>query len=676
MTFLNPAALFLLVGAILPLLIHLFSRQRRKDVNFSTLKFLKQLEKKRLRKLKIAEILLLILRMVAISLILLSFARPTLKSGGGLTGKSAAETVFIIDNSLPTQAVSSVGSIISQERATVLNIISQLNGNDKLNFMTNVNPQEILSLEINEESRQDNIRNWIYDIKTTDADPQWEKSLGISTNLLSKSEFPNRELFIVSPFYKLFEQSSALIDSIAEDNIRIYFLQTGPESMNNVAVTDVKFESGIIQKNLPVTVSAVIANFGDENYQNIPISLFVEDLRVASADFNLPPYQKTTLTMKFVPNKSGFYKAEIRLEIDDALIADNRRHLVSYIPEKISIYLFGDEREIQDVNVALNSGKETTSLEVEEVTNYNVPISLNPSRVVFLLGAENITSQMIRIVNDHVKTGGGILVAPSNKMEIATLNRELLSGLDCPQFSRFVEKKISWGNVDLNHPLFAGIFEESPALESPEFIRYAEIVGKAGNNIIEFRNGDPYLTELHCGKGTVLLFTAGFTEYWSDIIHRGIFIPLLHRAATYLEGGILNNESSHTAGQSLVCATKPDYIEFSVTIPDGETRKILPAAESNNSYLEFEETNEAGIYLFKGDSDTLNMFAVNPAVKYSELNRNSKEKIKSVILLDASSPDLYNSILEARIGKELWKLIAILGIILLIIELLIVRLLK
>jgi hypothetical protein len=201
-------------------------------------------------------------------------------------------------------------------------------------------------------------------------------------------------------------------------------------------------------------------------------------------------------------------------------------------------------------------------------------------------------------------------------------------------------------------------------------------VGSTGNNIIEFRNGDPFLTEFRCEKGLVLFFTSGFSDYWSDITHRGIFSPLLHRAVTFLSGNVQNGETSHLAGLPLSYFVRPEYSEFSITIPDGETRKIIPSEESNNVFIEYTETYNAGIYYLLGDSDILTLFAVNPAVEYSDLNRNPVEKNNSVISLDASSPNVFNSILEARTGKELWKLFAASGLFLLLIELLIVRLFK
>jgi hypothetical protein len=52
MIFLNPAILFGLLAASIPILIHLLNLRKLKKIEFSTLTFLKELQKIRIRKVK------------------------------------------------------------------------------------------------------------------------------------------------------------------------------------------------------------------------------------------------------------------------------------------------------------------------------------------------------------------------------------------------------------------------------------------------------------------------------------------------------------------------------------------------------------------------------------------------------------------------------------------------
>ncbi|HLF20230.1 MAG TPA: BatA domain-containing protein, partial [Bacteroidota bacterium] len=79
MTFLNPLVFFGLLAAAIPILLHIFSLRKLKTIEFSTLNFLKELQKTKIRRLKIRQILLLILRTLLVVLLVIAFSRPTLK---------------------------------------------------------------------------------------------------------------------------------------------------------------------------------------------------------------------------------------------------------------------------------------------------------------------------------------------------------------------------------------------------------------------------------------------------------------------------------------------------------------------------------------------------------------------------------------------------------------------
>ncbi|MCK4573898.1 MAG: BatA domain-containing protein, partial [candidate division Zixibacteria bacterium] len=80
-SFLNTTVLFAAVAALIPLLIHLFSKRKVKVVEFSSLKHLKAMQRRQVRRLKIRQLLLLIIRTLIILMVVLAFARPTVRSG-------------------------------------------------------------------------------------------------------------------------------------------------------------------------------------------------------------------------------------------------------------------------------------------------------------------------------------------------------------------------------------------------------------------------------------------------------------------------------------------------------------------------------------------------------------------------------------------------------------------
>ena len=76
MTFLNPFVLFGLFAAAIPIIIHFLTRQKAKEIPFSSLRFLKLLENQQIRRLRWKQILLLIIRTMIILLSCLLLRDP------------------------------------------------------------------------------------------------------------------------------------------------------------------------------------------------------------------------------------------------------------------------------------------------------------------------------------------------------------------------------------------------------------------------------------------------------------------------------------------------------------------------------------------------------------------------------------------------------------------------
>jgi len=134
MTFLNSAILFGLAAAAIPIIIHFLTRQKAKTILFSSLRFLKLLEDQQIKRLKMKQVLLLIIRTLIILFIILAFARPTMKgnffSGIGTSAETSA--VIILDNSL-SMGIRSGGELIyDKAKKAALDLEPVFNFGDEL----------------------------------------------------------------------------------------------------------------------------------------------------------------------------------------------------------------------------------------------------------------------------------------------------------------------------------------------------------------------------------------------------------------------------------------------------------------------------------------------------------------------------------------------------------------
>ena len=130
MGFLNP--LFLLAGLAIaiPLLIHLLHRQRIRDIIFPALIYLKRTEREHARRVKIRQLLVLLLRIAAILLLALAGARPFLSGAGSAHPPTAL--AIVLDNSASSGLVLEDERALDRLQAGALEAVRRANDQDRI----------------------------------------------------------------------------------------------------------------------------------------------------------------------------------------------------------------------------------------------------------------------------------------------------------------------------------------------------------------------------------------------------------------------------------------------------------------------------------------------------------------------------------------------------------------
>src|SRR5437867_380671 len=101
LSFLNPAYLWGLGLVSIPIIIHLLQRRRYRVVRWGAMEFLRLSVKKRSRRLRIEQLILLLIRCLILALVALAVARPALRPGvlPALASESHVHALLVLDNS-------------------------------------------------------------------------------------------------------------------------------------------------------------------------------------------------------------------------------------------------------------------------------------------------------------------------------------------------------------------------------------------------------------------------------------------------------------------------------------------------------------------------------------------------------------------------------------------------
>ena len=101
MTFLTPLFLVALAGLALPVLLHLIQKERKNVVHFPSLMFLRRIPYQSVQRRRIRHWFLLLMRLAALVLIVLAFARPFFRRQdlAAAAASGAREVVVLLDRS-------------------------------------------------------------------------------------------------------------------------------------------------------------------------------------------------------------------------------------------------------------------------------------------------------------------------------------------------------------------------------------------------------------------------------------------------------------------------------------------------------------------------------------------------------------------------------------------------
>lgn len=679
MIFLSPWALLGLLAASIPLLIHLFSLRKIKTIEFSNIIFLEKLQKTSLRKIKIKDRLLLLLRTLLIILIVLALSRPMLKISGfpGLP-KASTDVVIIIDDSYSMSYVSDGGSSINLAKKAAESIVSGLGSSDRSLIL------RLSDSDFNKKKLSSSGRETFKSIETMGisyATGSIQRAIKGAAELLSKSGAYNREIFVISNFRKTALKDSASAKAEHDANakftagLRLFYLNTGTARYSNVGISDLRFESKMISRDAPVTLSALVSNYSKYPTERASASLWVNGSRSAIEGFRLAPLESKRIQWTTNVRTSGIISFCSEIE-DDNLDGDNRAYAALKVPDKTRIGLFADSQDDgRFVSLALETlsdrGFQVDARDLGQLSGTN----LKQYSVVILIGSKRITSYQNII--DYHKSQGGLIIMPAEGSGLRDF-RALLSSLRLPVPLTISTKTEKLGRIDFSHQMIKGLIRESA--DSPEIYRHVQFPS-SGQDIIRLTDNSAFLSEFKGQGGRILLFNTPPVLSCTNFPYKSLFPLLITRASSYACSGYMEFPSI-LCGSRFDFEVPQDCNKIEVRRPDKSTEYIDPSWTGNKNFVYYRGTDLPGSYGFYQNGHFIHAFSANPDRAVSVQDYASFGDFKAVLprgaapvflSLGSSYAERINSL---RSGTEVWKILLLLALIAALAESLVSRTVK
>lgn len=691
MIFLNPAVLFGLLAASIPVLIHLLNLKKLKKIEFSTLSFLKELQKNKIRKLKLKQWLLLALRVLIILFLVTAFARPTLKGFalGGTTSAAKTTAVFILDNTYSMSAVDANGSYFNQAKQAITELLQNLQEGDEaaLVLVSDQGNEKIKpTLNLDEFSKQ------LKDAAVSYSSGTLNHSLIRAAEILGESRNFNKEIYLLSDFQKgrLSEEKSLPdLSKLLNDKVKLYTFNYSGKEIYNLGIDNLEVNTQIFEKDKPISFNATVTNYSNQSADNTVVSLFVNGERSAQQSISLAPGESKVIPMESVAKTTGYTDAVAELE-DDDILQDNRRYANFYIPDKIPVGIFyDDENDISFIKTALSLTSETGTIKlIEKNINQISSFDLSQFDVIIIDASGNVINT--ERLKAYVENGGGLFLMPGGKSDVSGFSN-ITSALNLPNpvgvtgSLNQTNNTVSFDKIEFEHPIFQNIFSQTDKkkLDSPEIYYHLKLSSEGkGVTIISLTDGTSFLGDYKIGKGKVLILNTSPVLSWSNFPLKNIFAPLFLKSVFYLASKD-RPENEYLAGKPVLISLSDIALpQIKVERPD-KTEEFINLEKSGSlNFITYSKTDLTGNYKFYSGEKIVDDISVNTNPEESVIKYLSEEDFNKYLegihfkgrhISISKNENPSQIVMQSRFGSELWRLFLIAALITALLEMVVGR---
>ncbi|MFU8892099.1 MAG: BatA domain-containing protein [Luteolibacter sp.] len=693
MSFLNPLLLLGALGLALPILAHLLNRHQVRHTDWAAMQFLNRSVRVRSRQIKLRDLLLLLLRCMALLFIIFALARPAWNKSSALPGESRAGVVIAIDSTFSMGHGGESSTRFDEAMQRVDVIRSKMAPGDPVTVVMLGGDQRVV------------LRNMAYDeTRFNEAIAGLTAGSGAMdlanepkriAELVADIKAPQKEVYIITDAQAADwkQPSERLREALAELQTAAEVFVVPVQSGNdNLAVTDLELVAGVLRKGTTARYRATVTNFGSSPAANIAVQCNVDGVEIDRKVIPvIAPGDSETVSV-FVP----FHNAgatRITAEITgDSLAADNVRRTVAVVRDRVSVLCVdgssGDAgRLVVSALMARAGGIQGEDYIARSVPWLSFPAEdLNEIDVLVFTDVPEITSEQAKQLEKFVRNGNGLIWFAGDQVKPAAWN-ERAATTETPLLPAMLRGQIKTSDaLGAGQPLDADLSDHPvclPLKSLPEdllaetrIMRLLEVEPLPSSyTVLQLAgSGAPVLLEKALGRGQVFQFTTTAEITWNNMALTPVFPLVMQQIVTYLSGREF--ESPRLVGDSLTLTyvSQPDASDAVFDTPSGETITV-PVREVGGQFVALlENAHEAGYYTARVSVQAAGLpIAVNVDPRESPIACLDEAELRANleglgIQVASTGDDLAAAIEATRTGRSAWRIFMIAALIFLVLE--------
>jgi hypothetical protein len=534
MGLLTPLALLGLLAVAIPVIVHLTQRDRKEEVPFPSLMFLERIPYRAVRRQRIRNWALFLLRLGAVSLLVAAFARPFFAADPpalpGVTGP--VDRVVLLDRSMSMSGADLWDRGVQAARDALRSTpaggrSALLLFDDRPMVAAPLSSDPALALAVLDTASATH--------RTTRLGPALQAAASILDDLDRR-----REITLISDLqasawpeggrYRLPEDVSLSAVSVEDrprrnrrlEGLRV-LTQPSPEGDGPTRLS----------------VSALLLEPGEDP---VVVSLELDGEEVGSVAVTPDGRMSVPVTVEAeFPAETTFPRGILRVPAQGAggLTADDALHFIAAPPPAISVLVVDDDED-QETSLFL-----TRALSVGTAPSFQAEV-VSPDRLrtdllrgVDVLILNDASPPDARLIDAFLEAGGGVLAVAGADAGNGWDGLGLAPGPISPPFDLGGERGAVLVEVSLDHPVMETFREEgSGDFSRARFFRARPVSVQDTSAVVvaSFQGGVPALIEIPREAGRLLLWTSTLDDFWTDLPRHAVYLPFVHQMVRYAAG--------------------------------------------------------------------------------------------------------------------------------------------
>ncbi|TWU06694.1 hypothetical protein CA54_50930 [Symmachiella macrocystis] len=698
--FLNPVLLFGLAALALPIIAHLLSKKRFDVVQWGAMQFL-DLGKRRRRRVRIEELLLLLLRMAIVGLLALAIARPTISRGffANFVSTDNRDTVFVMDGSYSMGRSDGETTPHNQARAVMHKILNHARPGDTFALLDARDQTRFVGDGPLRDANQ--LRTWIDALPPPAGASNLAAAVADALQILGTTSHVRRDVVVMTDgqarsWHPTDAAQWQVIDELrgqpaVQPQLWVVNFQAA-DTPSNFILDRLDASRARAPVGFPVRVSTTLRYTSEVGPGECNLYFEVDGQRLGDATIKSPLLEsggefRVEFEHRF--STAGSHVLSVVLD-DDDVPGDNRADVAIAVTQPLRVILVDGTPHLDPTRsetffaeAALRSDAEHSPfIDSRFVTSQNLNLSvIDRADVIVLANVATLSAEQAEMLRQFVEAGGGLLVAPGQLVQSENY-RTLLSDLLPGDLTAFVEPEeaanVDVGQLQLPWQIGAADIDE---LATARFTGYWEMTPHEQANVpARLVSGDPLLVSSPVGRGRVMLLSTPLDADGSTLPTKSVYVALLHEMLFYLaaaEEFPLNVNVGEPLLQPLI--DEAAEAEIRVNRPDGTT--ATPEIGGEPPLVRFDDTSAPGVYELEQPrrnrggtrSSVATRFVVNFDRGERDLTPLSVTEIEELsadgrITFVDSPDDLEAQLLTDDSRTELWQMLVVLVFALLCLE--------